>query len=69
MTSKTKSNDELYEKEEKNDFPDFYDKKLELKLGNDIETLSKYHKHLKKLGWASTYSPSSGMTWRKKTPN
>ena len=50
----------------KNDFPNFYDKKIELKLGNDIETLSKYHKHLKKLGWISSYSPSSGMTWRKK---
>ena len=51
----------------KNDFPNFYDKKIELKLGNDIEALSKYHKHLKKLGWISSYSPSSGMTWRKKT--
>jgi len=49
-----------------NDFPDHYDKKLELKFGNDVETLSQYHKHLKKLGWISTYSPSSGITWRKK---
>ena len=47
-------------------FPDHYDKKLEIKIGNDSETLSKYHKHLKKLGWLSTYSPSAGITWRKK---
>jgi len=46
-------------------FPDHYDKNLELKLGNDTETLSQYHKHLKKLGWIATYSPSAGMTWRK----
>ena len=32
----------------------------------DIEKISNYHNHLKKLGWISSYSPSSGMTWRKK---
>jgi len=47
-------------------FPNHYDKKLDMKLSNDTEELTKYHKHLKKLGWISTYSPSAGMTWRKK---
>ncbi|MBE38051.1 MAG: hypothetical protein CMP50_05365 [Flavobacteriales bacterium] len=47
-------------------FPNHYDKKLDMKLSNDIEELNRYHKHLKKLGWISTYSPSAGITWRKK---
>ncbi|MBF26138.1 MAG: hypothetical protein CMP49_06490 [Flavobacteriales bacterium] len=47
-------------------FPDYYDKKIELKLSNDVESLTKYHQHLKQLGWISSYSPSAGMTWRKK---
>ncbi len=51
----------------KTKFPDFYDKKLELSLGNDVEKVSKYHNHLRQLGWTSTYSPSSGITWKKKT--
>ncbi|MAZ55626.1 MAG: hypothetical protein CMP54_01310 [Flavobacteriales bacterium] len=46
-------------------FPDYYDKNIELKIGNDSETLSKYHNHLKKLGWISKYSPSAGITWGK----
>ena len=49
----------------KNDFPDYYDKKVEITIGNDSETLSKYHNHLKKLGWESKYSPSAGITWKK----
>ena len=48
-----------------NKFPDYYDKKIELKFSNDIATLTKYHQHLKKLGWISSYSPSAGITWRK----
>ena len=47
-------------------FPNHYDKKLDMQLSNDGEALTKYHKHLKKLGWISTYSPSAGITWRKK---
>ena len=46
-------------------FPDYYDRQVEKQIGNDSETLSKYHNHLKKLGWKSAYSPSSGITWRK----
>ena len=50
----------------KNDFPDYYDKKLEAQICDDPAVLSKYHNHLKKLGWESTYSPSSGTTWKRK---
>jgi len=50
----------------KTDFPDYYDKKIETQICDDPETLSKYHKHLKKLGWESVYSPSAGTIWRKR---
>tara|TARA_Y100001968_G_scaffold323439_1_gene361122 strand:- start:2462 stop:3178 length:717 start_codon:yes stop_codon:yes gene_type:complete len=48
------------------DFPDYYDKTLETQICNDPTALSKYHNHLKKLGWESIYSPSAGTTWRKR---
>ena len=50
----------------KSDFPDYYDKKIEQQLIGDPTALSKYHHHLKKMGWESIYSPSSGTSWRKK---
>ena len=52
--------------QKKTDFPDYYDKKLETQICDDPEALSKYHNHLKKLGWESIYSPSAGTTWKKK---
>ena len=47
------------------EFPDYYDKKIELSLSSDQTTLTKYHNHLKKIGWESIYSPTAGTTWRK----
>jgi len=48
------------------EFPDYYDKKIEINLSSDQTTLTKYHNHLKKIGWESIYSPTAGTTWRKK---
>jgi len=47
------------------EFPDYYDKKIEKQICDDPTALSRYHNHLKKNGWESIYSPSSGTTWRK----
>ena len=47
-------------------FPDFYDEKFEKILQNNRNKLTAYHAHLKKLGWASSYSPTAGTTWIKK---
>ena len=47
------------------EFPDYYDKKIEKQICDNPTELSKYHNHLKKNGWESIYSPSSGTTWRK----
>ena len=52
-------------KNEIKEFVDYYDKDIEKKIGNDHEKLSKYHKHLRQLGWISSYSPTAGTTWRK----
>ena len=46
-------------------FPDYYDSKLESQISNSPTQLTKYHSHLKKLGWKSIYSPSAGTTWKK----
>ncbi|MBJ04655.1 MAG: hypothetical protein CMP65_01975 [Flavobacteriales bacterium] len=46
-------------------FPDYYDSQIEKTLNNNPTELKKYHNHLKNLGWISTYSPSSGTTWKK----
>lgn len=47
------------------DFPDYYDKKIERQISDEPAKLSEYHNHLKKLGWESVYSPSSGTIWKK----
>ena len=48
----------------KTDFPNYYDKSFESKICDDPLKLSKYHNHLKNIGWESTYSPSSGSIWK-----
>ena len=53
------------EKEE-SEFPDYYDKEFEKKIGNDNNKVSRYHQHLRKIGWKSSYSPTAGTTWLKK---
>ena len=46
-------------------FPNHYDAKLEHELKSEPLSLSKYHNHLKKIGWQMIYSPSAGSTWKK----
>ena len=53
-------------KHENVEFPDYYDKEIEKKIGNDHNKLSRYHQHLRKMGWSSLYSPTAGTTWIKK---
>tara|TARA_R100001015_G_C4635284_1_gene204430 strand:+ start:4514 stop:5269 length:756 start_codon:yes stop_codon:yes gene_type:complete len=47
------------------EFPDYYDKKLEWSIGNDSSKLSRYHKHLRNLGWTCVHSPTAGTIWKK----
>lgn len=51
---------------EETEFPDYYDKAFEKKIGNDNNKVSRYHQHLRKMGWKSSYSPTAGTTWIKK---
>ena len=44
--------------------PDYYDSQYERKL--DAGRVSDYHKHLKSLGWTTSYSPAAGMVWTKR---
>ena len=48
-----------------NEFPDYYDKKLEWSIGNDSNKLQRYHKHLRNLGWSCIHSPTAGTIWKK----
>ena len=50
----------------KSDFPDYYDKKFETQICDNPAVLSKYHNHLKNIGWESIYTPSSGTIWKQK---
>ena len=47
------------------EFPDYYDKKIEWSIGNDSSKLSRYHKHLRNLGWTCVHSPTAGTIWKK----
>lgn len=47
-------------------FPNHYDENTEKKIKHNRNQLLKYHQHLKKLGWISSYSPTSGTKWHKK---
>ena len=53
-------------KNKKSNFPDYYDRKTIINIGDDNEELSRYYQHLNKLGWHSTYSPAGGTRWQKK---
>ena len=46
-------------------FPNFYDKKCEFSIGNDVDKLRRYHQHLRKLGWSCVHSPTAGTIWKK----
>jgi len=52
-------------KDTQKEFPDFYDKKVEWAIGNDSNKLSRYHKHLRNLGWTCVHSPTAGTIWKK----
>lgn len=47
-------------------FPNHYDQKFEKDIIHDHNKLSKYHNHLKNLGWHPSYSPTAGTTWKQK---
>ena len=47
-------------------FPNYYDKKIEQKLKDNPKKLLEYHKHLKKIGWENSYSPTAGTKGQKK---
>ena len=47
-------------------FPNFYSEKIEKEIKNNQELLTQYHKHLKKMGWKTVYSPTAGTKWIKK---
>jgi DNA-binding PadR family transcriptional regulator len=49
-----------------NEFPDYYDRKVEYAIGNDSSKLNRYHKHLRNLGWTCVHSPTAGTIWKKK---
>tara|TARA_R100000655_G_scaffold51305_1_gene88999 strand:+ start:21047 stop:21805 length:759 start_codon:yes stop_codon:yes gene_type:complete len=49
-----------------NEFPDYYDRKVEYAIGNDSSKLNRYHKHLRELGWTCVHSPTAGTIWKKK---
>ncbi len=53
-------------KNEKTNFPNYYDQKFEKDILSDQNKLSAYHNHLKKLGWHPSYAPTSGTTWKLK---
>ena len=53
------------DKKQANEFPDYYDKKVEWSIGNDSSKLSRYHKHLRTLGWTCVHSPTAGTIWKK----
>ena len=48
-----------------NEFPDYYDRKVEYAIGNDSSKLNRYHKHLRNLGWTCVHSPTAGTIWKK----
>tara|TARA_R110002012_G_scaffold267492_2_gene451305 strand:+ start:571 stop:1320 length:750 start_codon:yes stop_codon:yes gene_type:complete len=54
-----------FSKNNKDKFPDFWDKEFSRKL-QDENKRSEYYLHLKSLGWTSVYSPNAGMVWNKK---
>lgn len=53
-------------KKENLKLPNHYDQKFEREIINDQKKLSKYHNHLKNLGFHPSYSPTSGTTWKLK---
>lgn len=52
-------------KETNKEFPNYYDRKVEYAIGNDSSKLTRYHKHLRDLGWTCVHSPTSGTIWKK----
>ncbi len=53
-------------KEEKENFPNYYDRKFEKEIITDSKKIFEYHQHLKNLGFRPSYSPTSGTTWKLK---
>lgn len=53
-----------FSKNNKNKFPDFWDKEFSRKIQDETKR-NEYYEHLKALGWACKYSPNAGMVWNK----